>query len=312
MIAIQQNSKIKCFKLTDSHNIVQTSPQSLINTEDEELVLVEMSMLGIDHVYSLMTTSKRKHFNKDLELAKNKESVIQISRVIGDSPVVDKVNIFSNTIQLKDLSLENWISLYQMDCIFEGMNTISEMELDTDVSYQLDSDIFRYSIIDFCHNVKFKYIIWLKNDKYVFANDIVCEKYNGIFVYIPEFQCWQYVSKKKWQTLSKISSIELHEAIITSHLSCSEVTYQQEYYASNLLELIKYSIYIIVDLKIREMFNNSPEYFYLERDQKAALEVKITVEDQVGSALFTFEELHSTFKKFSILKLINNLICLKP
>ena len=313
MITIQQDSKIKSFKLTNSHKILPTSPQSLVNSENYDLVLVEMSLLGMDHVYSLLPTFKsRTYFNEELCSIENREATIQISRVIGDSPVADKINIFSNTISTKDISLENWISLYQMECIFEGMNTISAMELDSDISYQIDTDICDISSIDFKCDIKYKYIVLYANDTYEFANSFYWDKCKGVFVYIPEFNCWQYVSKKKWNNLNHSTGIELREAIVTSHLSCSEITHQQEYYASNIFDLIKYSIYIIVDLRMREIFMNSPEYFYLEREQKAALDVTISIGDEKITALFTFEELYSHIHKFSILKLINNLICLKP
>ena len=320
--------KIKCYTFDDCGKMIKMSLQSLVNKGNERRALVEIPMFGINQVYTFIDLDKMQNY----EILKSKLSVqyLSISRVIEDSPIIEGINIKSNKIHLTQLSIIDLIYLSQIRSLLNGMNDISHKMLDSDIRHYLtlgksiDEDIGD-SVFNFVKSCKNRYIMKFKNDKYRFCDNVYTDDFEGIFIYIEEYNCWQYLSRQKYLNLFDITSVTLSYSIVDTPNCFSDVKYLQQYYAEDISEILKYLIYIPVDIYFNKIFSD----ITVNPLEKAydSLAISVNSNRYTTSIVLTYDELninkaiygvrHSEsslifMEKFCLLKLINNLISLKP
>ena len=174
MAIIQTDSKnISCFIFTEDDQIIKCSLQSIENQGYNSLVLVEMNFFGINHVYSLINISKVREFVKTISKVSNYNKFLSLTRVIGDSPICEGINLKTKQISLSELSFTDWILLYQLNNIIDGMNTITEYDIqyDMQIGQYLDNPEIDFSKLNFSPNkdTNYKYILKFSNDLFVFS-----------------------------------------------------------------------------------------------------------------------------------------------
>lgn len=348
--------EIQSFKFTKSEKIIKMSLQNLLNQGDDTIGFVEIELFGISHVYSLIDFSKVKSFTLSKLVNDSYTTGIQyfrreyqdtipfsLAKVVDDCPIEKDINMLSNTIMIDSLNVEEWILLYQLRNIINGMN-----EFNNDIKYMIgfgntiedDNCPFSLSKLDFNYsgNIypfhKYKYILRYSNDEFEFCNEIYNDEFEGIFIYIPNFKCWQYLSKKKYKTLKQVKRIDIAYATTDSPRCFSNVGYHQEYNIDNFIDLLTHGIYIPIEIYLNKVFENCINDFNNRYD---AIEIRVEGREYQTSVLLTHSELginqtfgtvkntnHSPFEennlrntvrymdKFCLLKLINKIILLKP
>lgn len=316
------NTEIRCFNLTSSNKIIKTTLQNIENQKDKSLSLIEMNFFGISQVYSLMDISKVNKVIRNIsEEGIAEKLMLSITRVIEDSPIVNGVNLKTRGIYLTELSVADWISIYQLYYLMQGMNSMSDsdIEYDLQIGKEIDIPIVDLSELKFSSNVEYKYISRFKDGTYRFSNSIDTYDFEGIFINIPEFNCWQYLSKKKFDIVNYPENIEIKYAITDSPRCFSRVSYFHSYSFDNIESLLIHCISIPIDIYFRKYFEDSN--YSLSSKTYDALEIIIDGDKYSTSVLLTHEELGiDSFNnrniifmdKFCLLKLINNIICLKP
>ena len=327
MSIITNNRAARCFKFTIFDKVVKMNYQNLTNYDNEGLAMVEITVFGLNHVYTLIDLSKVSKFMKLVE--RRCELTVGISRIVGDSPAFEDINTKSSKTYYESLSSENWISIYQLNNLFAGMNIVSDMDLSNDIQYYLDIDD-KESFIDFGANIDCECIVLYDNGDYRKCNTIIDfrENFKGVFVYISEFNCWQYLSRKKYLNLINIEGVEIRDAITDKPVCYSEVQYTNEYYIDNPIKLLKIGIFVPVNLYIGNIFDRNNMQIRMEESD--AINIHIFRAGEDVDILLTYHELGIRYneygtltdmsnkkgivpmKHFSIIDLINNLICIKP
>ena len=342
-------AEITAFKFENNEKIIKTSLQSLVNQDNKTIAFIEMQLFGISHVYSLIDFSKVKKFNYDSLLIDtyrkhhHETTFLSLSKIIGDCPIEEGINKKSNRIILDLLDSYEWIMLYQLKNIISGMNELSDERegINYDLSFEVDDGYCIYDLekINFDYSDKidsipfnnYKYILKYGNGDYEFCNTIYNDNFEGIFVKIPLFNCWQYLSKKKYMNLKKVRKVDIIYATTNSPRCFSEVGYHQEYNMDNVMDILLYSIYIPMDIYFSKIFQDTTSNF----DNKIydAIEISIKGREYQTTLLLTHDELgidkifgtkndDSTISntsnyikymdRFCLLKLINKIILLKP
>ena len=350
--------EIQAFKFTKSEKIIKMSLQNLLKQGNDAIGLVEIELFGISHVYSLIDFSKVKSFNLSKLINDSYTTGVQyfrkeyqeiipfsLAKIMDDCPIEKDINMLSNTIMIDSLNVEEWILLYQLKNIISGMN-----EYSNDISYMIgfgdsiedDNCPFILSKLDFGYSDnsypfhKYKYILKYPNDEFEFCNEIYNDDFEGVFIHISNFNCWQYLSKKKYKTLKQAKRIDIAYATTDSPSCFSNVGYHQEYNIDTFIDLIMYGIYIPIDIYLSKVFENSIINNTL-KNRYDAIEIRIEGREYKTSVLLTHSELgiNQTFgtiknvncnpfeenslrncvrymDKFCLLKLINKIILLKP
>jgi len=330
MSILQTNLKeIKCFKIDNYRKIIKTSLQDIDNSDNDSTVLVEMNFFGINQVYSLMNINKIKKFVSKIKDIRDIGNMLSLSRVIEDSPIEEGINLKTRSIYLNELNHIDWISIYQLNIILEGMNCISDLDIqyDLQIGKYLDLPTINLSKLDFSpdEDINYKYIFRFNDNSCRFSNElseysIDNENLIGIFIYLKEFNCWQYLSKKRFKTLNYPNSIEIKYAITDSPRCFSKIGYHNLYSISDFYNLLLYSIYLPVDIYFKKEFEDLQ--YKISNKIYDALEISVSFENYTTTVLLTHDELgidnitQNTgilcMDKFWLLKLINNIICLKP
>lgn len=348
---------INGFKLTKSGKMIKMPLQNLLNQDDETIGFVEVQLFGIGHVYTLVNFSKLKRFNISNIISSRYNPVyfprdlgeyeipFYIAKMEQDCPIEYDVNVKSNILTLDNLNQTELILLYQLKNMIDGMNYISEREDNLTYEFEFgdiaeeDECPFELSKLDFdVHDedspfCRYKYILKYPDGKYEFSNEIYNDEFEGIFVYLSNFNCWQYLSKKKYCNLKRAKEVDIRYATTDNPRCFSDVRYYQEYNIDTFIDLILYGIYIPLNIYFDKLFND---------DQKTdnrydAIEINIEGREYRTSVLLTHAELgidkffssgenkkrdpfeHNRFEKcirfidkFCLLTLINKIILLKP
>ena len=320
-------SKIRCFNLRDDGEYTKTTLQNLVNDENKSMSLVEIQLFGINQVYTLIDFRKmsHEHFNS---VSHN----LSISRVLEDTPIIEGINIKSNLIKLDKLSMIDIIFLSQLRTIFSGLNYMSENVLGSDIRHYLTfGDTIDNDISESIFNVvkpnkkNWKYILRLKNNEYVFCQSIYTDDFEGVFIYVDNFNCWQYLSKKKYYNMLSLMSVKISYSIVDSDVCFTKVRHRQKYWADTLQDTLMYAIYIPIDIYFDKIF--LPRFSNPSFGVYDALQLSVNCKDHSTSIILTHDELninksiygvsYSTtclrfMDQFCLLKLINNLISIKP
>jgi hypothetical protein len=353
--------EIRAFKFTNHEKIYSTSLQNILKHDNDCIGFVEIQLSGIEHVYSLIDFSKVRNFNIDELTIHNSKTFskqwleeseymvpFHLAKIIEDCPVVKDVNLKSNIILLDTMNIVDWILLYQFKNIINGLNRISD-ERDR-VLYSIgfgdsvddNHPMFDLSQLDFSYLYKeypfykYKYILKYSNNVFEFCNEIYNTDFEGIFVYIPNFRCWQYMSKKKYKNLMKVKSVDINYATTDSPRCFSDVRHHQEYNIDTFNELLTYGIYIPLDMYFSKVFEDSAACLSIGEKRYDALEISVKGREYQISVLLTHDELGITQRlnnediktntyddinltnyirymdKFCLIKLINKIILLKP
>ena len=324
-------SHIQCYKFTNSDKIISTRLKFLMKQDTDELVLVKMPFFGIDDVFSLINLKTVKGWLKFLSDTVSEETMLSLTRILGDSPICDGINLKTKSIITQELSYADWIMLYQLYNLLRGMNTIADtdIEYDLQIGKVLDNPDIDFGKLCFTPECNFKYIICYEYS-YEFTNslnEIDLESNDkvvmGIFIQIPEFNCWQYLSVKKFKTFNKPNNIEVKYATTDSPRCFSRAAYSNLYSLTSIDNIIRYSIYIPVDIYFRKEFEDSNGS--ISNKTYDAIEIVCERENYTTSVLLTHDELGIDsiranlannkilyMQKFWLLKLINNVIRLKP
>ena len=201
------------------------------------------------------------------------------------------------------------------------MNSIIPSDYSDDTEYYLNfGDSIDYSnLIDLsslhfsCDDYTgYRYILKF-DDSYEFSNFIYTPSIDGVYVYIPEFKSYQYISKKKCENLFSAKSVEIS---YTKHNYFREPAEYETFYCESLLDILKYSIFIPIDIYFRKLFKEcDPRY--------ESIQIKVEKRNYSTSVLLSYDEIglnkeysktniNSVMNNFNFLKLINNVISLKP
>ena len=329
---------IKCYEIVDNEKIIKADVKSLLNYENDSDGFVEIKMFGIDQVYSLINFRKLRHFIKMISEI-NLDLNLFIARVLEDTPMIDNVNFKYNSITVKQLTVIDWIFIYQFKSLIDGMNIMSETKYDIDIFHQLNigtniDDMRVMNALEISPDVDetaySKYIMVFDKGKCKYCNSIYTDSFKGVFVRLEEFNCWQYLTNEQYFNLIKAKSVSIHYAITDKPTAFSKVIYNQEYFSDTLLQILKQSIYIPCDIYLYRIFDTdkSKEVLSLPYFQKTynALEISVSKKGYTTSIVLTYNELGISDKlysndyngsilyvdKFCLLELINNLIHLKP
>ncbi len=311
---------INIFKLDDNQKIKQISLQKALNKDNKTIGLVEINVFGCHDVYTLIDFSKVSKFNyfstlnyiHDLSLNDN----LILGKIEEDSPIIDGINCLKKPINLRTLTKIDWITIYQLGMIINGMNNLNRELLITDTYYfnfgsNIDyADIMDNELLDFSIESKFKYILVYDNN-YLYSNTLpILLNFDGVYVYIPEFNCYQYLSTDILMGLSdNVDSIEI-EYRKKNIYGKSTI---ESYLCESLYEVLKYSIYIPINVffkKIFELIDKNRDMIYIsinKLNENISLELSLSeigIINNPSGLVIT--------KTFDLLYLINSIIRLQP
>ena len=330
---------IECMQLTKSGKIKHTTLQNLLNTDRRAMGLVEINLFGISQVYSLLDFDKIKKFESlfNESKANNQIGHLTLAKSYSDDPLENDVNMKSKLIDFNKFTIFDWINFYQINSVISGLNIISEMTVNDSVEYtfSMQNNLFDISEIDFNVNKSYRYIIIYEDGytlrKYVFSNKIPNDYFSAILINIPETNCWQYLSRRKFEILTSISGLEIRYAVTDSPRCFSSIGYHQEYCVENIDDLVKLGIYIPMDIYFNKVFDEYEPNRKLKTGYDA-LDIYVKHHNYNCSVLLTHKELGIEYtgenhiwyndkteadriqyiEDFQLLKLIINIISLKP
>ena len=319
---------MKCLKFTpDGSKIIKSSSQDILNQVNEYPVFLEISLFGLNDVYSLIDISKLTHTYNILKKY-NYNTSYSLIKLIGDSPLEEGVNMKSKYLG-NQISISSLLYLYQIQQVLSGMNIITENELEQDTSYELklsisnEDEIVEDIELSLSSNNEmnidaYKYMLIFSNNSYQLCNEINTKNFEYLMIRIPEFNCWYKLSKKKYFSLINVDNVNISYVLTDSDFCFSENIYTYGFNISSSEELLKYCIFISLDIYFKIIFKDL-EITSFDEIMSEALAFTIEMKDCTLSLTLSYKEMgiylenkEMLNKEFSLVKLINKIIRLKP
>lgn len=106
-----------------------------------------------------------------------------------------------------------------------------------------------------------KYIYVLGDSSFRFSEQLVIDKkYRAIYVYLPVYHMYQMLTIKDIKKLNKITTCKLEYAVVDDPHCFSKIGTSNEYYASNLVDIIEMANSVAIDMYLKkEYYRNSEE-----------------------------------------------------
>lgn len=148
----------------------------------------------------------------------------------------------------------------------EELNKILSM---TDEVYNND---FIANVLYFEEGQCPKYIYILGDNSFRYSEQLIIDKkYRYIYVYLPSYNMYQMLTVKDIKKLNKITSCKLEYAIVDDPHCFSKVDTSNEYYSSNLVDIIEMTNSIAIDMYLKkDYYRNREEMHDQYRDNPYA------------------------------------------
>ena len=106
-----------------------------------------------------------------------------------------------------------------------------------------------------------KYIYVLGDSSFRYSEQLVIDKkYRAIYVYLPTYHMYQMLTIKDIKKLNKITSCKLEYAVVDDPHCFSKIGTSNEYYASNLVDIIEMTNSVAIDMYLKkEYYRNNEE-----------------------------------------------------
>ena len=212
-----------------------------------------------------------------------------IGKLYDDAPVDYR---YSTKLRYYGLGLTNYETLgyYLTKMYFNGVNTyprtnladheyFTPMDDDTDeesyyVSVQKEEELNKLlSMTDEVYNNDFianalyfeegqspKYIYVLGDSSFRYSEQLVIDKkYRAIYVYLPTYNMYQMLTIKDIKKLNKITNCKLEYAVVDDPHCFSKIGTSNEYYASNLVDIIEMANSVAIDMYLKKEYYRSSE-----------------------------------------------------
>ena len=106
-----------------------------------------------------------------------------------------------------------------------------------------------------------KYIYVLGDSSFRYSEQLVIDKkYRAIYVYLPTYHMYQMLTIKDIKKLNKITNCKLEYAVVDDPHCFSKIGTSNEYYASNLVDIIEMANSVAIDMYLKkEYYRNGEE-----------------------------------------------------
>ena len=105
-----------------------------------------------------------------------------------------------------------------------------------------------------------KYIYVLSDSSFRYSEQLVIDKkYRAIYVYLPTYHMYQMLTIKDIKKLNKITSCKLEYAVVDDPHCFSKIGTSNEYYASNLVDIVEMANSVAIDMYLKKEYYRSSE-----------------------------------------------------
>ena len=286
-------------KVHDSNHLFGKAPNALVEinspVRNRELpthgfTMMEVDFNGVNRMYTMVDLDLAKNMYESRESIIDNENYYlagMISRVFQDSPIdpiltrvffdgnnITRYKLFSYLFMKKILGGVNQY-LNQQNITYNYILDFYKFEKDENNDYcEEDTEEATTALLEkfkqsekiqispekFIMENNYKYLYILRNREYYFSNNDLDEKYYmGIFIYMPSFGLYQYLTQKEVKRLKKICNLRL-EYLKIDDINChSKEEYLSDYFAEGLVNIIEMVNAISIDIHIKNTLATDKE-----------------------------------------------------